>query len=73
MRSGHIEKARQYADTILESPTLDGMLIGGSLAEKVKNYSDAIIYFTAALPLSPNPDEVQAKIDNCTRLLTTKK
>lgn len=69
LRSGKIEKALQIAELMLETPTLDGMLLGGALAEKVKNYVEAIAFFTKALPLSPNPRDVQAKIDNCKRLL----
>ncbi len=71
LRGGKFDQAFQYAELMLESPTHDGMMIGGALCEKKRDYANALKFYRHALPISPVPTEVQAKIDNCERILAT--
>lgn len=69
LRGGKFDQAFQYAELMLETPTHDGMMIGGALCEKKRDYANALKFYRHALPISPVPTEVQAKIDNCERIL----
>lgn len=71
LRGGKFDQALQYAELMMESPTHDGMMIGGALCEKKKDYASALKFYREALSISPKPDEIQAKIDNCERILAS--
>jgi glycosyltransferase involved in cell wall biosynthesis len=73
LRGGKFDQAFQYAELMMETPTHDGMMIGGALCEKKKDYATALKFYHNALPISPVPSEVQAKIDNCERILLASK
>jgi len=73
LRGGKFDQALQYAELMIESPTHDGMMIGGALCEKKNDYGSALKFYQKALSISPKPDEVQSKIDNCERILDTQK
>ncbi|MBI3257957.1 MAG: glycosyltransferase [Ignavibacteriae bacterium] len=69
LRGGKFDQAFQYAELMLETPTHDGMMIGGALCEKKRDYTTALKFYQHALPISPVPSEVQAKIENVERIL----
>ncbi len=69
LRGGKFDQAFQYAELMLETPTHDGMMIGGALCEKKRDFTNALKFYQHALPISPVPSEVQAKIENVERIL----
>ena len=66
---GKQDKALQYAEIMMETPTYDGMIIGAALSERRRDYESAIEYYMRALPLSTSPNDVKLKIENCQKLL----
>jgi glycosyltransferase involved in cell wall biosynthesis len=63
LKLGQLEKSRQFAEMILDQPTLEAMMIAGAISEKYKDYHAALHFFRLALPLSSAPHEIQARID----------
>lgn len=69
LHMGRHDKALQYAEVTMETPTYDSMIIGGALSERKRDYEGALEFYRRALPIAPVPEEVQIKIENCRKLL----
>ncbi len=66
---GRHDTALQYAEIMMETPTYEGMIIGGALSERQRDYVRAIEYYRKALPIAAVPADVQIKIENCQKIL----
>ncbi|MBS1537909.1 MAG: glycosyltransferase family 2 protein [Bacteroidetes bacterium] len=66
---GKQDKALQYAEIMMETPTYDGMIIGGALSERRKDYERAIEFYQRAMSLSNNPSDIALKIENCQKIM----
>jgi glycosyltransferase involved in cell wall biosynthesis len=66
---GRHEKALQYAEITMDTPTYESMIIGGALSERKRDYEGAVEFYIRALPIAPVPEEVHFKMENCRKLL----